>query len=454
MWFPSGGDTNARPAHPIELPIHEVVLHPGRRHDLPPLDLAQDGDRQAIIVGHPIGAPIDSFLRRVPSLRVLLSRYRFRVESPQPQIEAVHCEQELDQPSIRNLPGLKAVGSWLGGERNIDLEWFSSSLEHLGGSDRQFKDFGGVTRFALQSLRLTADDAQSWRLVSRLTSLRRIRFDGVPIRAGAVLQRLVNVEEAEILNLAVKDLKALRGWTRLRRLQAPPPRSMEGVEALTALEDLWFEGRTCPPMAALAALPRLQHLVLRCGRGPLDLEAISRLSGLRSLTIDIDSFPIPSAQPFLSLTQLETLDLGRQRIADGQVSQFGALRNLKTLKLGWAYQQDEVAKLRDALPECVVDVDVQEGAPPEPRRRGFVEYDQNEGEATWSIFQNLCGRLEADDNHEAERIVKAALKKTAPDLARRILFDSERDAFCAVAKTEADVLTVADLIIELAGNRP
>jgi hypothetical protein len=130
----------------------------------------------------------------------------------------------------------------------------------------------------------------------------------------------------------------------------------------------------------------------------------------------------------------------------------GALENLKRLWLGGGYSRSEIEKLRADLPRCTTfDVDIDESPEPrpEPKRRGLVAYNRDEGGETWSIFQNLEAEFDKS-NYTVEKLVKAAVRKRAPALARQLLFDSEGDNFCVVAKSERDILKVADVITDLA----
>jgi hypothetical protein len=440
-------DTLTRPSRTIELPIHEVVLHPDGAHDLPPIELAQNGDRQVLLVEHAgvTGNAIDRFLERAPSVTTLLSNRYFTVERPQPRIEAVCCNQRIEEASIRNLPGLRAVRFKQRGR--ISLEWLDRSLEHLGGIDVLFEDFPSVTRFAhLQTLWLGLyADVEALSVLPSLAGLRHLYLGGpdawsaMPIPA-AVLEPLVNVEEAELSYLDANSLKALRRWSRLRRLHLLKRSETRGIEALQSLEEVVLEGASCPRIGPLTALPRLRHLAIRCGRGPADLEAVFQLRGLTSLTIDVEA------------RGLETLDPGL----------FGALASLKQLALGGRYGGAEVARLREALPCCSIDVtvndDVAEAAAETEAvyARGIVRYfpdrgDNGDEETRWTISQNLAFEMGVDSNHAVQKRVRAALRERAPAIAARIQFDSEADNFCAVGKDEADIVALADLIAELAG---
>jgi hypothetical protein len=458
----------ARPSRSIELRAHDVVLHPdwphdrrlhaigvnpGWPHDLPPLELAEAGDRQAVVVEHArVSEPsIDRLLEQAPTLIGLLCGRHFRVERPQPKIEALCCNHPIDQASIANLPGLQAVRFNQVG-LNIDVGWLDPSLKHLGGIERSFKDVNALTRFqGLETLWLSVyGDVESLRAVSKLSSLRRIYLGGVPI-AGGIMRGLVNIEEAELAHLAARDLTPLRDWKRLRRLHLFKRCVTGGIEALEALEDLVLEGPACPPISPLAALPRLHKLVIHCGKRPVDFDAVTRLRGLTSLTVHLGThgFDIPSATLFASLTQLERLDLRGARIVNGRLGEFAALKNLKSLTLGGTYSAVEVKSLREALPDCAVEASEdgsEEGIAP---RLGRVLYDFDEAQGSWSIFQDFSSEFGVDDNHQVEEIVEKALIREDPALAKRIEFDSEGSRFVAVAKTKEDVLGVAKVITKL-----
>lgn len=452
-----------RPKKVREIALPDLVLSPARLdlYDLPPIELANGRDRQVVLTQHPkVGSPsIDRFLAAHPNLAVLLSGRKFTVQRPRPQVQALYSDQPLDARSIRNLPGLKAVrfNQWDG---LVDLGWLDPGLAHLGGYDVTFKTLAAMDRFErLETLWYASNSITGSlpRAFAGLTSLRRIHLERVRLRTAGPLASLTRIEEAALSDLALEDLTSLSAWSRLRRLALSSRGTLDGIENFPDLEHLTLENVKCPPIAALAKLPRLRHLEIKTVKGPSDLiQTLPKLTGLRRLWIQSDTANrFPSASLFTPMKRLEELHIGFSQILDGRVSKFGALEKLQRFWLGGVYRRAEVDRLRAALPHCTtLDVDVDDSSDSRPvlQRRGLVEYARDEGEDTWSIFQNLSADFDRN-NHDVEKLIKAAVKRKDPALAKRLLFDSESDKFCVVARTEESIRQVADVINALVEDR-
>jgi hypothetical protein len=54
----------------------------------------------------------------------------------------------------------------------------------------------------------------------------------------------------------------------------------------------------------------------------------------------------------------------------------------------------------------------------------------------WSIYEELAANLGVQTNQAAEQLLKRTLKKIAPDLLRRIDFDTEGDGVTVFADAE------------------
>jgi hypothetical protein len=107
-----------------------------------------------------------------------------------------------------------------------------------------------------------------------------------------------------------------------------------------------------------------------------------------------------------------------------------------------------VAKLRLARPDLVIEYT----APPAKskdltERIGQVTIRHpGGGSNVWSIYDDLAGALNVETNYAAEQQVRRVLKKLAPEVLRRIDFDTEADGVGIYAKTEADIRTVATIL--------
>ncbi|HXJ21203.1 MAG TPA: Imm51 family immunity protein [Polyangia bacterium] len=65
---------------------------------------------------------------------------------------------------------------------------------------------------------------------------------------------------------------------------------------------------------------------------------------------------------------------------------------------------------------------------------------------TWSVFADLAALLGTKNNYDAERAVRRRLQSVAPDLGRRLEFDSEAGAFGANTTSRADIQRLAEII--------
>lgn len=67
----------------------------------------------------------------------------------------------------------------------------------------------------------------------------------------------------------------------------------------------------------------------------------------------------------------------------------------------------------------------------------------------WSIYEELTGGLGVQTNHAAEQALRRTMKKIAPDLLRRVEFDTEGDGVAVYADTESDIRAVAKIVDEM-----
>ena len=72
----------------------------------------------------------------------------------------------------------------------------------------------------------------------------------------------------------------------------------------------------------------------------------------------------------------------------------------------------------------------------------------------WSIYEELTADLGVQTNHAAEQLLKRTLKKIAPDLLRRIDFDTEGDGVVVFAAAETDIRAVAKILDEMLKPQP
>jgi hypothetical protein len=64
----------------------------------------------------------------------------------------------------------------------------------------------------------------------------------------------------------------------------------------------------------------------------------------------------------------------------------------------------------------------------------------------WSIYEELTDGLGVKTNDAAEQALKRTMKKVAPDLLRRVEFDTEGDGVAVFAESETDIRAVAKIL--------
>jgi hypothetical protein len=441
--------------------------------DLPTLERAGPEDRRVVLPrmsDADAGLPIDHLIERRPAVDTLLAYGRFVLARPQPQIRCLYSAwNPLDGGTFANLVGLRAA-SFGAAARGVDLEWLTPELEHLGGFSGSFDDFLVVGRFeGLRTLRIDDPAPPAIKPISGLKQLRRLslgsRLFGVSNRGerlgtASALGRLEELEEVELIGLTAKDLRAFCGWTRVRRLGLRTRGQLDGIEAMTALEEVNIDGffmrGPCPAIAPLAALPHLTRLNLsEYQHPPSDVDRLGQLHALRSLRLTLKGDPpqLPTARMLVTLENLEALELGLS-VGDGQISVLGALPRLERLVIGGTYHPREVETLRQALPHCQLEVDAWTEPPEEPdwRQAGALRYCLTP-EGTWDVFQDLSAALNTEGNHVAEHLIQRTLAKEAPALLARLAFDTEADYFSVQAQAESDLLELAEVIDRLRARR-
>ena len=107
-------------------------------------------------------------------------------------------------------------------------------------------------------------------------------------------------------------------------------------------------------------------------------------------------------------------------------------------------------ELRRRRPEIEVKTNLL-GEPPGRVYVGPIHYDPpGQGIERWSIFQSLADLLGAPTNHAAESRIRAELRRSEPELLRRVEFDSEAGAVGIYAQDEADIRQLAEVVARLA----
>jgi hypothetical protein len=212
----------------------------------------------------------------------------------------------------------------------------------------------------------------------------------------------------------------------------------------------------CKDLEPLGGLSHLTDLTLRYVASSRNLDALSGLTALRRLRIDQsvgsnrDIVRVNTLQPLSGLANLQELILRGTAIGDGDLTPLIALPNLRKVVLG-RHIEGDVEKLKIARPD--LEIEHQEAS---AKQAGVVELV---GQITirgpvgelkqWSIYADLTTDLDVQTNYAAEQQLKRTLKEVAPDLLRRIDFDTEGDGVAVFAEAEADIRATAKILNEM-----
>ena len=171
--------------------------------------------------------------------------------------------------------------------------------------------------------------------IARLANLRRVWASGLDAQHLASLGSL----QAEVLALQdvrVENLESIAHFIRLRSLalwNAPKLSSLRGVESLAHLE-VFIVGDV---------------------KGPIELEPISRLNTVRTLSIEggmYRSLRVPSLAPLRQLAQVERLRIASIRVDDRSLEPLSSMTNLTELFIANAFSLAQFAALANALPNA------------------------------------------------------------------------------------------------------
>jgi hypothetical protein len=163
--------------------------------------------------------------------------------------------------------------------------------------------------------------------VRRIPSLKSLSAEWLTVRDS--LSERPEIEDLYVGGYAEEDLRSLRWNVALRRLRLkdrPRLQSLDGVEALSRLEQLGVWSAPLGDIGALHELSgnRLSELQLESCR-VRDIRPLSSLSGLRFLNLS-DNGDVPSIGDLAGLTGLEVLWLfGTTHVVDGDLSVLAGL---------------------------------------------------------------------------------------------------------------------------------
>jgi hypothetical protein len=452
-----------------------------RRATLPTIDNARGGNRQVLV---PSAGERDAPPAAIDTL------------ATRPEIESViaewSCASAVDLPAIRMLLSLHTART------RRDLLDRLPNLEQLLARDVTPDDLTGLAHLRAAIFDWSSYDVPAGvnvaRLLdhphertpyrrqtagaaalARLTQLERLRISRFHHRDSAdpiaelanlrwlslhgwrnlrVIGRLVNLERLELIEFEMTNLRAFRGLTKLRRLHLMGRLSaLDGIEALTSLEEIWLRGGVVRDLAVLAELPHLRQLELVYPDAVSDFSPLGGLHGLRRLDITLgdntDAGGLPTIAFLGGLTELEELALRNVNLLDRRLDPLYELPQLRRVTLtGRAGPNAD--ELRRRRPE----LELKTHLVGEPEGRvyvGSVHYDPPAaGIEQWSIFQGLADLLGTGTNQAAENRIRAELRRADAELLRRLEFDSEAGAVGIYAASEADIRRVAEVIEAIA----
>ncbi|MBF0501790.1 MAG: hypothetical protein HQM09_16760 [Candidatus Riflebacteria bacterium] len=298
--------------------------------------------------------------------------------------------------------------------------------------------------------------------IAAMRCLQRLKIVG-PAKGWAKLRDCTQLEEAVFSDVQMANLKRWDTWRSLGELSLTGRglKSFAGLEASQNLEVLRLANVNVTDLGPLAELPKLRYLLLRATAGAVDLKSIAAARGLQVLVIDsnVDSdrdiIRLPSLRPLATARSLEDLELTGVCVEDGSLMPLADLDRLRRVRLGRHIGAD-VDSLRIARPDLVIDY-----TPPPPR---LPELELLVGKVTahrpgedfnkWWIFDDLATALATTTNYDAEKRIRASLKKRDRQVASRLEWDTEAGGVGIYADSESDIRVVAEVITALMEGKP
>jgi hypothetical protein len=433
---------------------------------LVPIEAARAGDAQVLAARFPgrPGVPVVDLdgLAGLPSVVSVVASTEVRARRLLPEVRELLLLERAPVPdaeTLRCVPGLRTLFAM------SPLPGRTLSIESLPASELRdlavrracldgLAPLGQLTglRRLIVSPCLPGDSVGS---VGALTELVRLEVGGPRVGGWRALRACVALEQALLNGLAMPDLRAYAGWSRLRSLTITRPglRSLAGVEALGSLEHLRLVMMGIDDLGPLRGRPGLRSLELVGMRGVHDLSALGSLPGLRRLEVaragieERDIVHVDSLRPLAGAVGLEELVLDAAVVDDGDLSPLAGLPGLRRVAV-FGDLGAEVDRLRRARPDVAVELlGGPAGAPGEPV--GVVAiHPPGPGIEDWWIRENLAATLGVETNYDAERLLLGELADAA--LRRRLTFDTESGAVSVAARDERDIRAVAAAINRLA----
>jgi hypothetical protein len=480
------GEAARRPTEPRRLSFDQVYPRNFGFYTAPfarfivPLELVQAGDVQVVVysrVGvHPMKPVSIDNLVNFPSVTSIVADQIVRARRLLPHIRELFVLNHLgtvDQETLVNLPGLESLSLGPGFGTQVvaleDTETYDWEADRL-----DLTVLVGMPH--LRNLRFHALAVQSLEPLQHLHQLEFLRIEGFPrlargdLLAGLTqlrglgveymkglrhLKGLINLEKVELYDLSLSSLKAFKGWKKVRYLllTGRGVRSLEGIEELSSLEELFLGRTSISDLAPLAHVDSLRSLTLVLPDRVSDFSPLGRLKNLRELTINMGSETsaghLVNASFVGSLENLERLEITGTVIDDQSQEQILNLPKLQRVTL-LVKSSAQAVHLTHLKPGCEAEFIPVVPEPDLAFQVGplVVRKIDNFKDTFWSIFQDLSDVLGVEDNFTASKRIQRAIQKQDAKLLARLVFDPDADFVSIQASTEEDIRAAAAIIAD------
>lgn len=163
------------------------------------------------------------------------------------------------------------------------------------------------------------------------------------------LAKLKNLQELSFEFAVVSDLAPLAGLENLQKLDLSSTEvtDLTPLVGMKNLQELDLSRTDVTDLSPLAELKNLQYLEIDY----TPAVEVTPLAGLKNLeTLDLAGTKVTDLGPLARLKNLKTLNLVGSQVTD--LSPLVGLKNLEKLLLGKRVDDEEVERLKKALPNC------------------------------------------------------------------------------------------------------
>ena len=185
-----------------------------------------------------------------------------------------------------------------------------------------------------------------------LIELQYLYLDGTLVSDLTPLSNLTGLQVLHLNRTLVSDLTPISNLTRLQNLflDRTLVSDLTPISNLTRLQNLFLDGTPVSDLTPFSNLTRLEVLYL-------DETLVSDLTPLSNLTrlhgLHLDETLVSDLTPLSNLTRLKSLTLDFTPVSD--LTPLSNLTKLRSFDLiGTEISENEIRKLRDALPHCYI----------------------------------------------------------------------------------------------------